>query len=73
MNKNTIELSEGLKAMYKMVQLNNPKPLISIHENGEVTFYWDAIKEKADQYLPGEYNDTSTSWAYALWKLKNAS
>lgn len=68
-NKYTLELSEGMKALYKLVD-TQPTPLISIDNKGEVTFYWDAIKAKAAQYVPNAYNDANTAWAYALNKLK---
>lgn len=70
MNKYTIELSEGMKAMYKMVEARNPSPLISIDNQGEITYHWDNIQKKAAAYVPGAYNDANTSWAYALHKLK---
>ena len=68
-DKYKIEFSEGMKALYKMVDMQ-PTPLVSIDNKGEVTSQWNVIKAKAAQYVPGAYSDANTAWAYALNKLK---
>jgi hypothetical protein len=56
--------------MIEFYKMNQPKPLVSIDQNGEVHIFWDAVEELAKEYKPSGYNETNTAWAYVLMKTR---
>lgn len=66
------ELSLGMQSLYA-IHVTNPVPLVTITPQGVVRVDWDEISKAAAKYVPGAYNDVTTSWAYVLQKLKDQS